>query len=110
MNRILTISAIAIIAAVMVIGVVSPAMANNGGDACEKASPKAKGCDNNPNSTTTNTCETCNAEYHERNLVCTEEFGGTIAEFECFTASHEELKQCVKPVSRTCQIPPPTAP
>jgi len=83
---------------------------NNGVDPCEKASPDAKGCANSPNSTSTDTCDNCRAENQERNFACIEEFGNTIEAFFCLTESHEELKKCIKPVSRTCQLPPPPSP
>ena len=52
MNKALVISAISLIAVMMVVGVVSPAMAkegNNGSNGCEKSNPNSKACEKNPN-------------------------------------------------------------
>ena len=49
MNRTLAIAAIVLVAVVMVIGAVSPAMANEGSNGCDKANPNAQVCEKNPN-------------------------------------------------------------
>jgi hypothetical protein len=70
---------------------------NNGNNGCENANPNAKACENNPN-TTPETCESCNAQYQERNIACN-------GNFACLTESYEILKACVSPFADTCFIP-----
>ena len=49
MNKTIAITAIVFVAVVMVIGAVSPVMANEGSNGCDKANPNAKACEKNPN-------------------------------------------------------------
>ena len=66
MNKTLVISAISLIAVMMIVGVVSPAIAkegNNGNNGCEK-SGNARSCEANPNSPII-TCQDCMDKYHE---------------------------------------------
>jgi len=78
MNKTLAISAIALIAVIMVVDAVSPTVfadkpekekSNNGGNGCENANPNAKACENNPNSDPV-ICQDCNDAYWEAIEAC----------------------------------------
>lgn len=64
MKNTLAISAIILIAVIMVMGAVSPVMAtkddNNGSNGCAKSNPNSKACEKNPNSK-----KTVNLRFHD---------------------------------------------
>lgn len=105
MNRTITISVIALIAIVMVIGIASPAMAkkdnNKGNNGCENANPNAKACEKNPNADPT-TCQDCLDELYSTVAACEDAI--------CRDNAYAGYRECIATVPEaveTCEEHPP---
>lgn len=105
MNKTLIISAIALIAVIMVVGTVSPTVfadkpeekKNNGNNGCEK-SGNAKACENNPN-TEPVSCESCTLELLAAYEVCGDDQA-------CIHEAFVVYQECVSELDY-CSLPPP---
>ena len=111
MNKTLVISAISLIAVVLVIGV-SPAMANNGSNGCENANPNAKSCESSPNAEPIEyTCLYCIEELWDDHLACVENYTTVENYSRCESTALSDFRHCNDVVERNsdeiCHDVPP---
>ncbi len=102
MNKTLAISAISLIAVMMVIGVMPTAIAkegNNGSNGCIKSNAKSKACEKNPNSTPVGpTCQGCYDAYEAAIIVCNA-IEERDAYRDCRDAAYEAFNACYDSLS-----------